>query len=88
MIARIAGWLFVPLFGYLFVWCIRAIPKAREIQKENAKRIDADHTRDYQKLGGSWGNGYFFGMVPIQFVFLAILSGTIVISLIISLLTM
>ena len=67
MIARIAGWLFVPLFGYLFVWCIRAIPKAREIQKENAKRIDADHTRDYQKLGGSWGNGHFEGYTPIYF---------------------
>ncbi|GEP20075.1 hypothetical protein [Pediococcus argentinicus] len=64
---KILGWLAVVLLIALIVWLIRAIPRAIQTQKDNAKRIDEAHTKDYQKLGGSWGNGHFEGYTPIYF---------------------
>lgn len=76
---KVLGWMGLILLVILFVYFIRSIPKSMQVVRENAKRIDAAHTRDYQKLAGSWGNGNYAGMMPIGF---GIMSFAIVICII------
>lgn len=49
---KVLGWMGLILLVILFVYFIRSIPKSVQVVRENAKRIDAAHTRDYQKT--SW----------------------------------